>query len=78
MGKPTLKNKVAQRGFDLCGRILRTFTNADLITGPTTYNEDGFATGHNCDFLKDPRFARAYELGERTGSWRGWQIRWRA
>jgi O-methyltransferase len=42
------------------------------------FAEDGLSTIHNCDFLDDPRFKRALALGEATGSWGGWQIRWRA
>lgn len=41
-----------------------------------TYQEDGFATVHNCDFINEPEFQRAYAAGERTGSWSG--NRWRA
>ena len=77
-GGPTLKNRVALMGFNVVARMVRAFTNADVVPGPTTYNEDGFATTHNADFLSDPRFIRAYDAGERTGSWRGWQMRWRA
>lgn len=75
---PTLKNRIAERGFRVFRDVVRTFTNADVVIGPTTYNEDGFATTHSADFLTDPRFIKAYEAGERTGSWRGWQMRWRA
>jgi len=45
---------------------------------PFRYKEDGLATIHNCDFLIDPRFQKAYTLGESTGSWKGCQARWRA
>lgn len=41
------------------------------------YHQDGLATQHNCDFMKDPRFMRAYSAGEKTGSW-GAPIHWRA
>ena len=34
-----------------------------LVQGPLTYNADGFATKHNCDFLKEPKFQKSYELG---------------
>lgn len=43
-----------------------------------TFCEDGLATTHNCDFLSDPRFLRALALAERTDSWKGGSIRWRA
>jgi O-methyltransferase len=31
-----------------------------------TYDEDGLATFHNCDFMKDELFIEAYKLGEAT------------
>lgn len=43
-----------------------------------TYNEDGLATEHNCDFMQDQLFLESYGLGERTGSWRGAKPHWRA
>ena len=42
------------------------------------FAEDGLCTVHNCDFLKDPRFAKAYAAGVQTGSWKNWSLRWRA
>jgi len=50
----------------------------EFIPGPFTYNQDGLATVHNCDFLNDPHFQEAYRLGEQTGSWKGGQPLWRA
>lgn len=43
-----------------------------------TFFEDGLATTNNCDFIKSPRFLRAFALGEMTNSWKGWPMRWRA
>lgn len=43
-----------------------------------TYDADGLKTIHNCDFLEDPHFREAYRLGSETGSWYGFDIRWRA
>lgn len=48
------------------------------ILPSVTYNEDGLATVHNCDFLQDKRFVAAYALGKATGSWRDVDVRWRA
>ncbi len=48
-----------------------------LLWWERTYHEDGLATEHNCDFLRDERFVRAYELGRATGSFRGRELRWR-
>lgn len=47
-----------------------------LVQGPLTYNQDGLATRHNCDFCKDPRFAHAYEVGM-VGGRPGTQVEWR-
>ena len=47
--------------------------------GLLTYNQDGLATVHNSDFLKEPLFQEAYRLGKETGSW-NWgkeEIQWR-
>lgn len=48
-----------------------------VVQGPLTYNQDGLATLHNSDFIRDPRFSRAYALGKATGSWGGdplWRV----
>ncbi len=42
------------------------------------FTEDGLCCTHNCDFLSDPAFLRAYGLGKATGSWGDSSIRWRA
>jgi O-methyltransferase len=41
------------------------------------YNQDGLATMHSADFIKDPEFESAYNLGKSTGSWDGYKIHWR-
>jgi hypothetical protein len=38
-----------------------------LVQGPLTYQTDGLYTNHSCDFLQDPRFQEAYQLGAHTG-----------
>ena len=38
-----------------------------IVQGPLTYNTDGLATQHNCEFMKDPRFAAAYDYGMTDG-----------
>jgi O-methyltransferase len=43
----------------------------------TGFSEDGLTTLHNADFLHEPRFRRAYDLGKATGSWYGCDLRWR-
>ena len=32
------------------------------LTGKLTYNQDGLATQHNCDFMKDEHFMKSYNL----------------
>lgn len=39
-----------------------------LVQGPLTYNQDGLATQHNADFMREPRFVRAYEAGMENGN----------
>jgi hypothetical protein len=48
------------------------------VAGPLTYNQDGLATVHNCDFVRDARFAKAYAKGKSTGSWGSVDLQWRA
>lgn len=40
---------------------------ADPMARTITYNADGLATVHNCDFIQDPLFQKAYHLGLQTG-----------
>jgi O-methyltransferase len=42
-----------------------------------TYNHDGMLTVHNCDFVEDEKFKRAYQFGEQLDSWSKAQIYWR-
>lgn len=42
-----------------------------------TFAQDGLVTRHNADFMRDPRFAKAYALGRATGSWPGGEPAWR-
>jgi O-methyltransferase len=42
-----------------------------------TYNQDGLATFHNCDFMKDEKFVGAYKAGKATNSWGGADVHWR-
>jgi hypothetical protein len=43
---------------------------------PLTYNQDGLATQHNADFMRDPRFQEAYRVGMENGR-PGTRIEWR-
>jgi O-methyltransferase len=42
------------------------------------YNHHGLATVHNCDFITDTRFQRAYAAGVSTGSWGAVDLQWTA
>lgn len=53
-------------------------TPYELVAGPLTYNQDGLATVHNADFMREPRFQEAYNLGKSTGSWGEAEVQWRA
>ncbi|MFH1821915.1 MAG: TylF/MycF/NovP-related O-methyltransferase [Methanobacteriota archaeon] len=41
----------------------------ELLLRPWTYNQDGLATTHNSDFMKDELFIQSFNLGADTGSW---------
>jgi O-methyltransferase len=56
----------------------RAFWPDRQFPSPPSYNSDGLITWHNCDFKNDPRFRKAYMAGERTKSWKGADIHWRA
>ena len=47
-----------------------------MVQGPLTYNQDGLATRHNADFMRDARFAEAYRVGL-EGARPGTQVQWR-
>jgi O-methyltransferase len=59
-------------------RTLRRLRHYTLVLGPLTYNQDGLATRHNCDFLTDQRFREAYQMGKELGGWGRAEIQWRA
>lgn len=59
-------------------RAASSWKRLRLVDGPLTYNQDGMATQHNCDFMKSRRFQRAYLEGKTTGSWGASDIQWRA
>lgn len=47
-----------------------------LVQGPLTYNQDGLASQHSAEFIRDPRFARAYAAGMENAR-PGTQVEWR-
>ena len=44
---------------------------------PITYNTDGLATCNNCDFISEPKFAKAYQKAKDTNPWDGFTLQWR-
>jgi hypothetical protein len=46
-------------------------------SGKITYNFDGLSTRHNCDFLQDPNFIRAYDRGTKAARGIDHQWYWR-
>ncbi|MBW3636706.1 MAG: TylF/MycF family methyltransferase [Armatimonadetes bacterium] len=57
-------------------RLLKRLNAVDMV--PWSFHDDGVATVHNTDFLREPAFERAYQLGVATGSWGDSQPRFRA
>ncbi|MFV0530356.1 MAG: TylF/MycF/NovP-related O-methyltransferase [Flavobacteriales bacterium] len=45
--------------------------------GPITYDTDSLTTSTNCDFIKEPRFAKAYQAALDTKPWEGFTLQWR-
>ena len=48
-----------------------------VFHGPVTYQTDGLATSNNCDFITEPRFARAYAAAAATNPWPDFTLQWR-
>ncbi len=48
-----------------------------VFYGPITYKTDSLATSNNCDFIKEPRFAKAYAAAAATNPWPGFTLQWR-
>ena len=45
--------------------------------GPITYDTDGLTTSNNADFIRDPKFAKAYAAAVSTNPWEGFTLQWR-
>jgi O-methyltransferase len=75
--KESLKRILPERVLDSL-RHLRWPDSYLAVSGPPSFNADGLASWHNFEFADDPKFRAAYASGERTGSWKGSDIRWRA
>lgn len=50
---------------------------SSAITDPLTYETDGLATVANADFIKESRFAKAYNHAAATNPWPGFTLHWR-
>ncbi len=57
--------------------MLSKFRFALSLLKNNRYIEDGMGTVHVADFLRDPAFLSAYQKGVDTGSWHGYEVRWR-
>lgn len=45
--------------------------------GPITYDTDSLTTSNNCDFIKEEKFAKAYQAAVDTNPWKGFTLQWR-
>jgi O-methyltransferase len=65
--------------FRLAMHLYRLPQSIVYFRGPHTYKQDGLITRHNTDFLHDPRFQAAYNIGAKVGKWqeKGFRLQWR-
>jgi len=49
----------------------------NVFLGPITFVTDSLATSNNCDFITEPRFAKAYAAALATKPWEGFTSQWR-
>lgn len=49
----------------------------NIFLGPVTYQTDSLITSNNCDFIEEPRFAKAYAAAVATKPWDGFTLQWR-
>ncbi|MCG7856227.1 TylF/MycF family methyltransferase [Flavihumibacter sediminis] len=49
----------------------------NIFLGPITYQTDSLVTSNNCDFIHEPRFAKAYAAAAETKPWDGFTLQWR-
>jgi hypothetical protein len=62
------------RNYDRIAYDSEIFNN---IQGQLTYNTDGLATSNNCDFINEPKFAKAYAAAKATDPWPNFTLMWR-
>lgn len=51
--------------------------DSNIFIGPITYATDCLVTSNNCDFIQEPRFAKAYAAAAATNPWEGFTLQWR-
>jgi hypothetical protein len=56
---------------------LKRVPQSNHYMGPVTYDTDSLTTSNNCDFIKEPRFAKAYQAAVDTNPWKGFTLQWR-
>ncbi len=49
----------------------------NVFLGPITYATDCIVTSNNCDFIREPKFAAAYQKALDTNPWEGFTLQWR-
>lgn len=61
------------------GRVLSIDSRlrSNHYLGPITYDTDSLTTSNNCDFINEPRFAKAYKVAADTKPWEGFTLQWR-
>ena len=47
------------------------------LHGAPTYKTDGLITSNNADFIREPRFAAAYQKAAETQPWENFSLQWR-
>ncbi len=57
-------------------KIVRAIQMSNMLD-QMKYAKDGLYTMHNCSFLNDDAFNRAYLAGKSTGSWGTHELQWR-
>jgi hypothetical protein len=67
--KVFLRNLLPRSIYLLLMRIYRLPQSIVYFRVPHTYKQDGLLTRHNADFMKDPRFLAAYNIGASAGKW---------
>lgn len=75
--KAYLRRTLPSSIFILLMRIFRLPQSIIYFQGPATYKESGMVVGRNADFVKNPAFQSAYQLGQETGSWQHFKVHWR-